>query len=73
MSARGPLPLSVLDLSILNEGGSSADSLAATTALARRADELGYERFWVAEHHNMPSVACTSPRRRSASRSARAA
>ena len=61
MSARGPVPLSVLDLSILNEGGSSGESLAATTALATRADELGYERFWVAEHHNMPSVACTSP------------
>ena len=61
MSARGPIPLSVLDLSILNEGGSSGESLSATTALATRADELGYERFWVAEHHNMPSVACTSP------------
>jgi luciferase family oxidoreductase group 1 len=55
------LPLSVLDLSILNEGGSSAESLAATTRLAQHADQLGYARFWVAEHHNMPSVACTSP------------
>ena len=52
---------SVLDLSILNEGQSSSDALATTTALARRADELGYARFWVAEHHNMPTVACTSP------------
>jgi luciferase family oxidoreductase group 1 len=55
------IPLSVLDLSVLNDGGSSADALQATTALARRADDLGYTRFWVAEHHNMPSVACTSP------------
>ena len=54
-------PLSVLDLAIVTEGGTSADALAATTALAQRADELGYARFWVAEHHNMPSVASTSP------------
>ncbi|HEY4610200.1 MAG TPA: LLM class flavin-dependent oxidoreductase [Ilumatobacteraceae bacterium] len=52
---------SVLDLSVLNDGQTSADALQTTTALARRADELGYSRFWVAEHHNMPSVACTSP------------
>lgn len=53
--------LSVLDLSVLNDGQSSGDALRTTTALARRADELGYTRFWVAEHHNMTSVACTSP------------
>jgi len=52
---------SVLDLSVLNDGQTSADALQMTTALAKRADELGYARFWVAEHHNMPSVACTSP------------
>ncbi|MEI8240399.1 MAG: LLM class flavin-dependent oxidoreductase [Actinomycetota bacterium] len=51
----------MLDLSVLNAGQSSSEALATTTALARRADGLGYERFWVAEHHNMPSVACTSP------------
>jgi luciferase family oxidoreductase group 1 len=53
--------LSVLDLSVLNDGQSSGDALRTTAALARRADELGYLRFWVAEHHNMPSVACTAP------------
>ncbi|HEY0518283.1 MAG TPA: LLM class flavin-dependent oxidoreductase [Ilumatobacteraceae bacterium] len=52
---------SVLDLSVLNDGESSADALQTTTDLAARADDLGYTRFWVAEHHNMPSVACTSP------------
>ena len=52
---------SVLDLSVLNEGQTSADALQTTAALAQRADDLGYSRFWVAEHHNMPSVACTSP------------
>ncbi|MFM2077873.1 MAG: hypothetical protein RJA49_1763, partial [Actinomycetota bacterium] len=55
------IPLSVLDLSVVNDGEDSADALRTTAALAQRADELGYLRFWVAEHHNMPSVACTSP------------
>lgn len=54
-------PLSVLDLAIVTRGGTSAVALADTTALARRAESLGYRRFWVAEHHNMPSVASTSP------------
>jgi luciferase family oxidoreductase group 1 len=53
--------LSVLDLAIVNAGGSTSDALAATTALAQRAESLGYHRFWVAEHHNMPSVASTTP------------
>ncbi|MEY2445792.1 MAG: hypothetical protein QOE00_2372 [Ilumatobacteraceae bacterium] len=52
---------SILDLAILNADQSSSEALQATAALAQRADELGYTRFWVAEHHNMPSVACTSP------------
>ena len=50
-------PLSVLDLAIVNGGHTSAEALAATTALAERAEELGYHRFWVAEHHNMPLLA----------------
>jgi luciferase family oxidoreductase group 1 len=54
-------PLSVLDLAVVNAGGTTAAALAATTALAERADELGYHRFWVAEHHNMPLVASTTP------------
>jgi luciferase family oxidoreductase group 1 len=53
--------LSVLDLAIVNAGGTSGEALARTEATARRAEELGYHRFWVAEHHNMPSVASTSP------------
>jgi luciferase family oxidoreductase group 1 len=56
----GP-PLSVLDLAPIAAGRSAADALAGTTALARRADELGFRRFWVAEHHNVPSVASTAP------------
>ncbi len=54
-------PLSVLDLANVAEGRSSADALRDTTALAQLADRLGYHRFWVAEHHNMPMVASTSP------------
>ena len=54
-------PLSVLDLAVVNQGGTTAEALAGTTVLAQRADELGYHRFWVAEHHNMPLVASTTP------------
>lgn len=54
-------PLSILDLSVVRDGGSTSDALADTVQLAQRADELGYRRFWVAEHHNMPAVASTSP------------
>ena len=39
----------------------SADAVAASVALARTADRSGYRRYWVAEHHNMPSVAATNP------------
>jgi luciferase family oxidoreductase group 1 len=53
--------LSVLDLAPVGAGRSAADALAGTTRLARRADELGFRRFWVAEHHNIPSVASTAP------------
>ena len=55
------VPLSVLDLVPIGSGQTAAQALAGTTALAQRADELGYRRFWVAEHHNIPSVASTSP------------
>ncbi|MEY3071036.1 MAG: hypothetical protein RL473_1143, partial [Actinomycetota bacterium] len=61
MTQRQGVPISVLDLSILREGASSADALTQTTTLAQCADACGYKRFWVAEHHNMPSVACTAP------------
>jgi len=52
---------SILDLSMVSDGATSTDALAATTALAVAAESLGYLRFWVAEHHNMPTVASTSP------------
>ncbi|BCJ44250.1 FMN-linked alkanal monooxygenase [Actinoplanes ianthinogenes] len=55
------VPLSVLDLATVSEGHTSADALRGTIATAQAADELGYARFWVAEHHNMPAVASTTP------------
>lgn len=55
------VPLSVLDLSTVNSSETSHDALRNTIDLARVADELGYRRFWVAEHHNSVSVASTSP------------
>ena len=48
---------SFLDLSPVPEGGSAADALANTLDLARTADGLGFHRFWLAEHHNMPGIA----------------
>jgi luciferase family oxidoreductase group 1 len=54
-------PLSVLDLATVSTGATSASALADTTRLAQRAEQLGYLRFWVAEHHNMDTVASTTP------------
>jgi luciferase family oxidoreductase group 1 len=53
--------LSVLDLVPVRTDQSTSDALAASTRLAQVADRLGYTRYWIAEHHNMPSVAATSP------------
>ncbi|GAA4922027.1 LLM class flavin-dependent oxidoreductase [Actinoplanes utahensis] len=61
MTAPTRVPLSVLDLATVREGHGSADALRGTIEIAEAADELGYSRFWVAEHHNMPAVASTSP------------
>ena len=53
--------LSVLDLVPVRSDQSSGEALAATRALARTAEEHGYHRYWLAEHHNMPAVAATNP------------
>ena len=53
--------LSVLDLVPVRTGQTSAQAVAASLGLAARADELGYARYWFAEHHNMPAVASTTP------------
>jgi luciferase family oxidoreductase group 1 len=53
--------LSVLDLVPVRTDQTTSDALAATTNLAQTADRLGCTRYWLAEHHNMPAVAATSP------------
>jgi luciferase family oxidoreductase group 1 len=51
------IPLSVLDLSPITEGSTASQSLANTLDLARHAERLGYNRYWLAEHHNMAGIA----------------
>jgi len=55
------LPLSVLDVAPVSAHASTGEALQHTTELARRTEALGYRRFWVAEHHNMPAIASSSP------------
>lgn len=55
------IPLNVLDLASRPAGGTNADAVAGTIALAQAAERLGYERFWVAEHHGMPAIASSAP------------
>ncbi|MGO4955703.1 LLM class flavin-dependent oxidoreductase [Luteococcus sp. Sow4_B9] len=56
-----PIPLSVLDLVTVTADSDTPAALQRSIRLAQAADEAGYERFWVAEHHNMPAVASTNP------------
>ncbi|HEY6525275.1 MAG TPA: LLM class flavin-dependent oxidoreductase [Solirubrobacteraceae bacterium] len=55
-----PIRLSILDLAPMGRGQSASDSFAASVALAQQAEELGYERVWYAEHHNMPGIASSA-------------
>jgi luciferase family oxidoreductase group 1 len=50
-------PLSILDLAPIKEGGTISDSFRETLDLARHAEQWGYKRYWLAEHHNLASVA----------------
>ena len=61
MTSLTGIPLSVLDLASVYEGMSHAEALKQTIETAQLADGLGYERFWVAEHHGMPAVASSAP------------
>jgi luciferase family oxidoreductase group 1 len=61
MTAENPIQLSVLDVSPVPSGFSSVDALRNTLDLARLADELGYHRYWLAEHHNMAMIASSVP------------
>jgi luciferase family oxidoreductase group 1 len=53
--------LSLLDKSPIEAGKSASQALQATAHLAAKAEQLGYHRFWVAEHHNMDNLASSSP------------
>ncbi len=53
--------LNILDQCPIPEGSTAGDALRNTLALARRADQLGYGRYWLAEHHGTPGLACNSP------------
>jgi luciferase family oxidoreductase group 1 len=51
------VPLSILDLSPIIEGGDAGQALRNSLDLARHVEALGYRRFWMAEHHNLPGIA----------------
>jgi luciferase family oxidoreductase group 1 len=51
------VPLSVLDLSPITEGSDAGQALKNSLDLARHVEALGYQRFWMAEHHNLPGIA----------------
>jgi luciferase family oxidoreductase group 1 len=53
--------LSVLDVSPVSSGSNGAQALRNTLELAQLTDRLGYERYWLAEHHNLPSIASSAP------------
>jgi luciferase family oxidoreductase group 1 len=55
------IKLSVLDQSPIRKGGTAVEALKETVTLARLADQLGYTRYWVSEHHNTRSLAGTAP------------
>jgi luciferase family oxidoreductase group 1 len=57
MEESSRIPFSVLDLAPVRDGGTVAESFRNTLDLARRAEALGYRRFWLAEHHNMTGIA----------------
>ncbi|MDQ6669589.1 MAG: LLM class flavin-dependent oxidoreductase [Chloroflexota bacterium] len=61
MAALRDVPLSVLDLAPVSSGSSSAAALRNSLDLARRVEQLGFHRYWVAEHHNMAGIASSSP------------
>ena len=55
------IPLSILDLSPVSAGSTAAQALRNSLDLARLADGLGFTRYWVAEHHNLPAIASSAP------------
>lgn len=54
------IPISILELAIITQGSNAGETLQKTKEIAQLADSLGYNRFWLAEHHNMAHVASTA-------------
>jgi luciferase family oxidoreductase group 1 len=54
------VPLSILDLAPVRRGHTAAESFKTSVAVAQRAEQLGYERVWYAEHHNIPAIASSA-------------
>ena len=54
------VPISILDLSPIVEGGDAGQALRNSLDLARHVEALGYRRYWMAEHHNLPGIACAA-------------
>src|SRR5690606_22572400 len=54
------IKLSALDLSVIIEGGDAASAIARTVESARYVEQLGYDRIWLAEHHNMENIASSA-------------
>jgi luciferase family oxidoreductase group 1 len=61
VSESGSLPLAVLDFVGIEYGETPASALAGAVAVARALEAAGYRRYWVSEHHNMRSLACSAP------------
>jgi luciferase family oxidoreductase group 1 len=57
MKSLKELPLAILDLAPIRQGGDAADAFRRTRELAQHAEHLGYQRYWLAEHHGMPGIA----------------
>src|SRR6266540_3276666 len=55
------VPLSVLDLAPVPSGKTAGEALRNSIDLAQKTEQLGYYRYWVAEHHNMPGIASSAP------------
>ena len=60
-SSLGGVRLSVLDQAPISEGSTAAEALHRSVDLGRHVEALGYHRYWVAEHHGTPSLACAAP------------
>lgn len=54
------IPLSILDLAVVKEGGSPREAIQQSRDLAQKAEKLGYHRFWMAEHHNMENISSSA-------------